>query len=262
MPAQPVVVVDTDDHVCTVRLNRPDQLNSLNLAAQTELLSALRTAARDADVRAVVLTGAGRAFCAGQDLQEARNAPDGGAMATAVRERYSPLVKELLAMPKPVIAAVNGVAAGGGMALALACDLRIACASATFTTAFAHIALSCDTGISWTLPRIVGRGIALDLLLRPRVVGGGEAFDLGLVHQTVADDEFEALVRRTAVALAQGPTLALASIKKAVNVGSLSTIDVALENEADLIAFTGDSQDHRRSLQAFLAKQKPRFIGR
>ncbi|MFE1291497.1 enoyl-CoA hydratase-related protein [Streptomyces sp. NPDC058751] len=255
------VTTSTRGGVRTVRLDRPARMNSLDLNAKARLLDALRTAADDPDVRAVVLTGSGRAFCVGQDLEEARSAGDAQAMADAVREQYNPLVRTLLTMPKPVVAAVNGVAAGAGMALALACDVRVAASSATFATAFAGIGLSCDTGISWTLPRIAGRAVALDLLLRPRLLGAAEALDLGLLHQVVADEEFEDTVRRNAAELAAGPTRAFAAIKAAVTFASGPTLDAALEHEARQIALTGASEDYRTGLDAFLAKRRPAFTG-
>ncbi|MFB7337951.1 enoyl-CoA hydratase/isomerase family protein [Streptomyces adustus] len=261
MPLPPAVRVSTHGHVRTIRLDRPARMNSLDLGAKTQLLAALQAAADASDVRAVVLTGSGRAFCVGQDLEEAQTAEGPDAMADAVREHYSPLVRTLLTMPKPAIAAVNGVAAGAGMALALACDFRIAAASATFTTAFAGIGLSCDTGISWTLPRVAGRATALDLLLRPRPIGATEALDLGLLHQVTADEDLDAEVRHSAAALAAGPTRAFAAIKAAVTSASASTLDAALEYEAAQIAHTGASEDYRRGLNAFLARQKPSFTG-
>ncbi|MFE5486631.1 enoyl-CoA hydratase/isomerase family protein [Streptomyces sp. NPDC056527] len=262
MTNPPVVTTSTQGHVRTIRFDRPARMNSLDLNTKTQLLAALQTAADDPDVRAVVLTGTGRAFCVGQDLDEAQTAEGPDAMANAVREHYSPLIRTLLTTPKPVIAAVNGVAAGAGMALALACDFRIAAESATFTTAFAGIGLSCDTGISWTLPRIAGRAAALDLLLHPRLLGAAEALDLGLLHQVTADEDLHAKVHRSAAALAAGPTRAFAAIKAAVTFASESTLDAALEYEAAQIAHTGASEDYRLGLNAFLTKQKPSFTGR
>ncbi|MFF2365204.1 enoyl-CoA hydratase-related protein [Streptomyces sp. NPDC058122] len=261
MPNTAVVTTSTQGHVRTIRLDRPTRMNSLDLNAKARLLDELRKAADDPDVRAVVLTGTGRAFCVGQDLEEARTVGDGQAMGDAVREQYNPLVRTLLTMPKPVVAAVNGVAAGAGMALALACDVRIAASSATFTTAFTGIGLSCDTGISWTLPRVAGRAVALDLLLRPRLLGAAEALDLGLLQQVVADEEFEDTVRRSAAQLAAGPTRAFAAIKTAVTLASGSALDDALEYEAAQIAETGASVDYQAGLNAFLAKRKPEFTG-
>lgn len=256
------VVESTDAKVRTIRINRPSRLNSLDLNTRTRLLAALQSAADDPDVRAVVLTGTGQAFCVGQDLREAQSAQDGPAMGQAVRDQYNPLVQTLLTMPKPVIAAVNGVAAGAGFSLALACDFRIATSTATFTTAFAGMALSCDTGISWTLPRVTGRATALDLLLRPRLLGAAEALGLGFLNQVVGEQDFDSAVRENAAELAAGPTQALAAIKASVTLASVSTLDAALEHEATQIALTGGSQDHRAALKSFLAKQKPVFTGR
>ncbi|MFF2773810.1 enoyl-CoA hydratase-related protein [Streptomyces sp. NPDC058052] len=262
MTNRPAVTASTHDGVLTIRIDRPARMNSLDAHARTGLLDALRTATGDPGVRAVVLTGTGRAFCVGQDLREARAVDGSEAMADAVRAHYNPLVRTLLTMPKPVVAAVGGVAAGAGMALALACDVRIAATSAAFTTAFAGIGLSCDTGISWTLPRIAGRATALDLLLRPRLLGAAEALSLGLVHEVAADGEFDATVRRAAAALAAGPTRAYAAMKEAVTFASGATLDAALEYEATRIAHTGASEDHRLGMDAFLAKRTPVFTGR
>lgn len=157
------VVVDTphaENGITRIRLNRPSHLNSLNAETRTELLMALQEASTDPRVRAVVITSTGKGFCAGQDLDEMRDEMVGVELGDVVRAHYNPIVRTIATMPKPVLAAVNGTTAGAGLSLALACDIRIATKSATFTTAFARIGLSCDTGISWTLPRVVGRSAA------------------------------------------------------------------------------------------------------
>src|SRR5690606_3668022 len=186
------VVVETAHGVRTIRLNRPDAMNSLDIATKEALRDAVVAAAEDEAVRCVVLTGSGRAFCVGQDLKEHVQllADEAGSeqLFTTVEEHYNPIVEAVLTMPKPVIAAVNGVAAGAGASLAFAADLRIMADTAGFNLAFAGIALSCDTGASWTLPRLVGQAKALELLLMPRTVPAAEALELGLATQVVAAD--------------------------------------------------------------------------
>ncbi|WP_370185247.1 enoyl-CoA hydratase-related protein [Rhodococcus wratislaviensis] len=247
--------------ITTIRLNRPDQLNSLDVETKTHLLTDLQAAGADPEVRAVVITGTGAGFCAGQDLGETHAAPGGVHLGDLVRQQYNPIMRTVATMPKPVLAAINGTTAGAGLSLALACDIRIATESAKFTTAFAGIGLSCDTGISWTLPRIIGRAASLDLLLRPRVIDSAEALRLGLVHTVVNDESFTEAVGKAAAELAVGPTLALASIKAAVNLSSTAPLDGALEFEASLMTLTGESRDHRTAVEAFLDKRKPVFEG-
>lgn len=179
------VRLETDAGVATITLDRPAAMNSLDLATKEALLAAVRTAAEDDAVRCVLLTGTGRAFCVGQDLKEhladlrAQEDGSGGELGDTVREHYNVIATTLAQMPKPVVAALNGVAAGAGASLAFACDLRVLAESAGFNLAFAGIALSCDTGISWTLPRLIGSAAALELLYFPRTVPAAEALELG-----------------------------------------------------------------------------------
>ncbi|MFD6392475.1 enoyl-CoA hydratase-related protein [Nocardia sp. NPDC060259] len=257
-------LVDVQSHaaVTSIRINRPGNANSLDTATRTELGAALQAASTDPGVRAVVITGTGSAFCAGQDLRELQQpAEEERPLGELVRENYNPLVRMIATMPKPVIAAVNGTAAGAGLALALAADLRIATASARFTSAFAGIGLSCDTGMSWTLPRAVGNATALDLLLRPRVVDAKEALALGLVHQVIADEEFAASVSSIAALMSAGPTRAFASIKASVAYAATATFEEALDFEAVQMTHTGVTRDHKNGVKAFLSKQIPDFLG-
>jgi 2-(1,2-epoxy-1,2-dihydrophenyl)acetyl-CoA isomerase len=263
-PNEPVGYT-VDRGVATITLDRPDALNSLDKATKLALLAAIRRASGDVDVRCVVLTGSGRAFCVGQDLREhaanLTSMPLDEVWAT-VEDDFSPLALGIATMDKPVIAAVNGVAAGAGMSIALACDLRIAADSAGFNTAFTGIALSCDTGISWTLPRLVGRARALDLLLRPRTVAAPEALELGMVTAVVPAGELAAEVSRVASALAAGPTLAYACVKRAVAFAETAELAEALHFEGEMMRRTGGSDDHRNAVQSFLEKHKPVFEGR
>jgi len=257
--------------VATVRLDRPGAMNSLTLATKTALLEVLRRVAADDAVRCVVLTGSGRAFCVGQDLHEhvadlrAAHAVDGPAqpagLGATVREHYNPIVTLLSTMPKPVVAAVNGVAAGAGASFAFACDLRLLAESGGFNLAFAGIGLSCDSGASWWLPRLVGAARAKELLLLPRTVRATEALTLGLATTVVPDDELPAAAAELAARLADGPTQAYAAIRRAVAFSAGHDLPAALENEAGLMASTGATTDHRAAVEAFVAKRPPHFTG-
>ncbi len=257
------VLLDVTDHVATVRLNRPDAMNAVDTAMKTALLTTLQQVAEDPDVRCVVLTGSGRAFCVGQDLKEHIEwlQRGDGALSDTVTEHYNPIVTLLATMNKPVIAALGGVAAGAGAAFAFAADLRILSDAAGFNLAFTGIALSCDSGSSWWLPRLVGTAKAKELLLMPRTVHAEEAASIGLASQVVPEAEFEDTVRDTASKLAQGPTLAYGSVRRAVAYSVGHDLPSSLEHEAGLMRLTGGTDDHQRAVEAFLAKTKPRFEG-
>jgi 2-(1,2-epoxy-1,2-dihydrophenyl)acetyl-CoA isomerase len=259
------VAYDVADHVATITLARPDAMNSLTGEAKDALKRAVLDAAADERVRCVVLTGTGRAFCVGQDLREHAEALEHRSVEelwATVAEHYAPIALGIATMPKPVVAAVNGVAAGAGMSMALACDFRVAADTAAFNTAFAGIGLSCDTGISWTLPRLVGRAIALDLLLRPRTVRADEAAELGLVTRVVPADDLAAATSELAGRLAAGPTQAYAAIKRSVGYAATHDLAAAVDFEGNQMAVTGATQDHRDAVAAFLAKESPTFHGR
>jgi 2-(1,2-epoxy-1,2-dihydrophenyl)acetyl-CoA isomerase len=253
------------DGVGTIQLNRPDAMNSLDIATKEQLLEAVTSAAEDPAVRCVVLTGSGRAFCVGQDLKEhiqLLESGDSDRLFETVPKHYNPTVEAIANMAKPVIAAVNGVAAGAGASLAFACDLRILAESAGFNLAFPGIALSCDTGASWTLPRLVGRSKAMELLYFPGTVRSAESREIGLATTVVPDDELDAEVAKVAGRLAAGPTLSYASIRASVNYSSTHDFSDALAFEGAKMNLTGASDDHRRAVAAFVAKEKPHFEGR
>ncbi|MFP5282554.1 MAG: enoyl-CoA hydratase-related protein [Actinomycetes bacterium] len=259
------VRLEVADGVATVRLSRPDELNALDLATKLDLLQALRGVADDPGVRAVVLTGSGRAFCVGQDLREhAANlaGQDLDRVWATVPEHYNPIATTLAGMAKPVVAAVNGIAAGAGASLAFLADYRLVAQSAGFNLAFAGVGLSCDTGSSWTLPRLVGPTRAMALLLQPRTVPATEALDIGLASEVVADADFEARTRELAGSLASGPTLAYAALRRAVAYSASHTLAESLELEAELMRTTGSSADHADAVRAFLARRPPVFAGR
>lgn len=263
--SEPAVTYAVSDGIATITLNRPAGMNSLTLATKVALRDAAHAAAADSAARVVVLTGTGRAFCVGQDLKEhvaGLESPDAEGLNSTVTEHYNPTITALATMPKPVIAAVNGIAAGAGASLAFGSDFRILKESAGFNLAFAGIALSCDTGISWTLPRLVGRGKATELLLLPRTIPAAEALTLGLATTVVPDDQFDAEVAKLARALADGPTIAYASIKRALAYSATHDLPASLEHEAQKMALTGATADHLAAVKAFLAKEKPVFEGR
>ncbi len=262
-PATEPLLVEVADGIAWLRLNRPDAMNSLDNALKDALVAALREVGDDPAVRCVVLTGTGRAFCVGQDLKEhVRSLGDPtSTLETTVTDHYNPIVIALSTMNKPVVAALNGVAAGAGMSFALACDFRVASEQSGLNTSFAGIALSCDSGASWTLPRLVGPARAKELLLLPRTVSAAEALAMGLVTKVVPADELEATVTELARTLADGPTLAYGSIRRAVAYSAGADLPAALAHEAELMALTGGSSDHRAAVDAFLAKEKPTYTG-
>lgn len=252
-----------DAGVATITIDRPDSMNSLDTETKVALREAALRAADDAEARAVVLTGSGRAFCVGQDLNEhAENlAADATSLRVTIREHYNPTVTALATMPKPVIAAVNGVAAGAGASLAFACDFRIVADSAGFNLAFAAIGLSGDTGSTWTLPRLIGWAKARELLMLPRTVSAEEALALGLATEVVPAAKVPTRAAELAAQLAAGPTVAYAAIRAGLEYSSTHTLEEALEREAELMSETADTSDHRNAVTAFLNKQAPTFHG-
>jgi 2-(1,2-epoxy-1,2-dihydrophenyl)acetyl-CoA isomerase len=257
------VKLTRDGPVATVTIDRPDAMNSLDTSTKIGLLDAVREVAEDEDVRAVVLTGNGRAFCVGQDLNELAigldHDPD--QFWDTVRDHYSPVVRHLAEMPKPVVAALNGVAAGAGAAFAFACDFRIASQRAGVNLAFASIGLSADSGTTWTLPRLVGTARARSLLMRPRTLSAEECLQHGLVDEVVPPEALTQHTRDLATELAAGPTLAYAALREALLASSSSTLSEALALEERLMRSTGTTRDHRDAVTAFLGKQKPVFSG-
>ena len=261
-PSEPVVV-EREGAVATVRLNRPEAMNSLDTPTKEALLAALTEVAQDPGVRCVVLTGSGRAFCVGQDLKEhiRLQQDDDPSLWQTVPKHYNPIVELLTTMDKPVVAALNGVAAGAGAAFALAADFRVMVEGAGFNLAFAGIALSCDSGSSWSLQRLVGPARAKELLLLPRTVPADECLSLGLVTRVVATEDLDASVRELATTLAAGPTLAYGAIRNAVAFSAGHGLTESLEREGEYMALTGASADHKAAVAAFLAKEKPTFTG-
>lgn len=257
------VLTTTESAVRTITLNRPGAFNAFNFALKDALLSAIADAADDPAVRAVVITGTGRAFCAGQDLKEhlAMVLANDPRVGETVQGFYNPLATAIATMRKPVIAAVNGSAAGAGAALAYVCDLRIAARSASFRTSFAGVALSADSGLSATLPRLVGSGRAKRMLLLDEKMTAEEALAIGMVDQLVEDGELASTAAALAARLAAGPTAAYGWIKASVHHAATADLasTLAFEDSAQAACFAGS--DHREAIMAFVEKRAPKFTG-
>ncbi|NYD57976.1 2-(1,2-epoxy-1,2-dihydrophenyl)acetyl-CoA isomerase [Nocardioides marinisabuli] len=263
--APATVLLDVSGGVATITLNRPEAMNSLDIATKVQLLDALRRVGEDDAVRCVVITGTGRSFCTGQDLKEHISLLENGgsdALFTTVDEHYNPIVTAIADLDKPVVAAVNGVAAGAGASIAMACDLRVLAEGAGFNLAFAGVALSCDTGASVHLPQLVGRAKAMELLYFPRTVPAQEALELGLATAVVPADEFAGEIEALATRLAAGPTLAFGSMRRSVAYAATHDLAESLAFESEQMTRTGATADHRAAVEAFVAKQRPQFEGR
>jgi 2-(1,2-epoxy-1,2-dihydrophenyl)acetyl-CoA isomerase len=258
------LLVERTDGVATVTLNRPESLNSLDVALKVALRETLGSLETDRSCRAVVLTGAGRAFCVGQDLREhAETLQHGGDPLGTVRAHYNPIAHRLSNMPKPVVAAVRGMAAGAGASLAFLADFRIGGPGTTLLMAFANVGLAGDTGASWSLPRLVGHAKAIELLMLAEPVKAAEAERLGLLTRVVEDDETVLPVAQEfAARLAAGPTVAYGAIKRQLAVGDTGTLSDALATEDQAQSICGATADHRNAVEAFLEKRKPTFEGR
>ena len=261
--AEPSILYEARQGVARITLNRPEVLNSFTAAMSLSLQQILVEVTRDVSLRAVYLTGAGRAFCAGQDLAEATGEDSAITdFSERVRTMYNPLVLALRRMPKPVVCGVNGVAAGAGANLALACDIVIAAEDAAFLQAFVKIGLVPDTGGSWILPRLVGQAQAAALMLLGDKLPAPRAAELGLIYKVCPAAELETTAFGLAAHLATQPTYALSLIKQMLAVSSHNSLEQQLELEAEYQGLAGRSQDYADGVQAFLEKRKPSFIGK
>jgi 2-(1,2-epoxy-1,2-dihydrophenyl)acetyl-CoA isomerase len=255
------LIVSNSNGVCELKLNRPDVFNSFNKKMAVALQNALDDCASNDEVRAIVITGEGKAFCAGQDLEEATD-PNGPELQSIVREHYNPIIMKIRNIEKPVIAAVNGVAAGAGANIALACDITIAKESASFIQAFSKIGLIPDSGGTFFLPRIIGMQKALALMMSADKVTAKEAEEMNMIYKAVADDEFDETVQKFANKMAMMPTRGLGLTKKAINQSFSNSLEQQLLVEEKLQTEAGTTYDFEEGVNAFLEKRRPEFKGK
>jgi 2-(1,2-epoxy-1,2-dihydrophenyl)acetyl-CoA isomerase len=258
------ILLEIKDGVATLTLNRPDKLNSFTTEMHREVREAVRTVAADATVRCLLLTGAGRGFCAGQDLSDRAVAPGAERpdLGESLDKFYNPLIQALRALEKPVVCAVNGVAAGAGANIAFAADIVLAARSASFVQAFCKIGLVPDSGGTWTLPRLVGMARATALAMLGDKVSAEQAEAWGMIWKCVDDTRLTETAEGLARHLASQPTRGLALIKRAIQASATNTLDQQLDLERDLQRLAGRTQDYREGVAAFIEKRAPRFEGR
>jgi len=256
-----IVLLHIENNVGYITLNRPDKYNSFNRDMALALQQHLDTCAQDDNVRAIYLTGAGKGFCAGQDLAEAANPADID-FERFVREHYNATITRMRNMEKPIIAAVNGVAAGAGANIALAADIVLASESATFIQAFSKIGLIPDSGGTWLLPRLVGLQRATALMMTAEKVTAADAVSMGMIYKSFADDVFESESKMIATNLAQMPTKGLGLTKRLLNASFDNTLEQQLNMEKDVQVLAGNTADFKEGVQAFLEKRKPAFTGK
>ncbi|HEX6436702.1 MAG TPA: enoyl-CoA hydratase-related protein [Candidatus Binatia bacterium] len=258
--AYETIIYKKESGVATITLNRPQALNAFVPQMNQEVMDALKVGERDQEVRCFMITGAGRAFCAGQDLK-GRTPDQKGSLGASLREKYNPMIRQIRQMEKIVIAAVNGVAAGAGCNFALACDLRVASEDAKFIQSFVRVGLAPDSGGSFILPRLVGLSKAMELLLLGETVDAREAQRIGLVAKVFPSAEFSDAARKLAERVAGAPR-GIGLIKRAVNHANLASLEAALEYEACLQEIAGRSSDYDEGVRAFLEKRAPSFTGK
>ncbi len=259
-----VLLESLDKGVLTLTLNRPERFNSFNVELHAALAAALDRARSDDGCRAVLLTGAGKGFCAGQDLSDRSVAPGAARpdLGESLETRYNPLIRAIKALPKPIVCAVNGAAAGAGANIALACDIVLAAKSAKFLQAFARIGLLPDSGGTWTLPRLIGEARARAAILLAEPIDAERAEAWGMIYRAVDDEALAKEARTIAEKLASGPTYGYALIKEALNASSANTLDAQLDLERDLQRQAGLSDDYAEGVGAFFDKRAPNFTGR
>jgi 2-(1,2-epoxy-1,2-dihydrophenyl)acetyl-CoA isomerase len=256
------VLVDRHEGWTAITLNRPDRLNAFNADMHRQFLAALDDAAADLSCRAVLLTGAGRGFCAGQDLSDRMQSDGPVDLGATLEATYNPLIRRIRGLRKPVVCAVNGVAAGAGANIAFACDIVIAARSAKFIQAFVKIGLLPDSGGTFFLPRLIGDARARALAMLGGPIGAEQAEAWGLIWKTVDDKDLPAEAARLAAHLATQPTEGIALIKEALNASTANTLDAQLDLERDLQRRAGHTPDYAEGVRAFMEKRPPRFTGR
>ncbi len=259
--AYETILYEVADGVGTITLNRPSKLNAFNDQMIGETTDAFKSAGRDAAVRCVVITGAGRGFSSGQDLGDFKERGEDVSIGEHLRHGYHRLIRQMVALEKPIIGAINGVAAGAGCGVALAADIRIAADSASFILAFSRIGLIPDSGINWFLPRIIGYARAYEMAITADRVSAATALELGMVNRVAPAEQLPEITAAWARRLADGPTLAFGLTKRGMMRSWDMTLDEALEYEAHLQEVAGRSQDNREGIAAFLEKRDARFTG-
>jgi 2-(1,2-epoxy-1,2-dihydrophenyl)acetyl-CoA isomerase len=250
-----------ENGVATITLNRPDVYNALNDEITYELQDALKAVAKDAAARVVVLTGAGKAFCSGQDLKASAATPN-RSFQESLHKRYNPIIRAMRQLPKPIVCRLNGVAAGAGCSLALACDVVVAAEEAVLTEVFINIGLVPDSGSSYFLPRLVGMAKAFELCTLGSKIKATDAAAWGLINRAVPADQLDAAVKTYTDYYATAPTKAIGLIKKMLQRSATATLDDMLEYEAYCQEIAGSTTDHKEGVQAFLEKRKPAFTGK
>ena len=255
------LITDLNNGVYKITLNRPEVYNSFNKGMALSLPKELDYCAQNDEIRTIIITGSGKAFCAGQDLAEATD-PNGPELESIVRDHYNPIILKIRLLEKPVIAAVNGVAAGAGANIALACDLTIAHENAAFIQAFSKIGLIPDSGGTYFLPRIIGVQKALALMLTGDKISAKDAEELNMIYKCISDEEFESVTTKLAEKLALMPTRAFGLTKKAVNQSLNNSLEEQLKLEEKLQTEAGKTEDFQEGVQAFLEKRKAKFKGK
>jgi 2-(1,2-epoxy-1,2-dihydrophenyl)acetyl-CoA isomerase len=246
--------------VLTITLNRPDVFNAFNDEMSYELQSALKSAKRDAEVRVIVLTGAGKAFCSGQDLKAIKDSKN-RSLSDSLYKRYNPIIKAMRNMPKPIIGRINGVAAGAGCSLALACDLVVASEEVKFIEVFVNVGLVLDSGSSYFLPRVVGSARAFELATMGKRVTAEQAAEWGMINRCVPSEELDDAIQSYTSYYENAPTKAIAMMKKMLNQSHHSDLDIMLQQEAYHQEIAGNSSDYKEGVAAFNEKRKPKFTG-
>lgn len=257
------ILFSVENGVATLTLNRPDSLNSFNTDMHAEIREVMKQVKQDSEIRCLLLTGAGRGFCAGQDLNDRAVAPGDTPpdLSESIKKNYNPLVRSLMTLDKPVICAVNGVAAGAGANIALACDIVLAAKSANFIQGFSKIGLVPDSGGTWTLPRLVGRARAMGLAMLSNKISAEQAEQWGMIWQAVDEDSLMDEATKLATHLASQPTKGLGLTKRAINASGGNGLDQQLDLEGELQMIAGQSHDYREGVAAFVEKRKPEFKG-
>jgi 2-(1,2-epoxy-1,2-dihydrophenyl)acetyl-CoA isomerase len=261
MASYKFLLFEKENGIATVTLNRPEVYNALNDEITFELQDAFRETAKDDSIRVVILTGQGKAFCAGQDLK-ASSSMEKRSFMDSLHKRYNPLIRAMRGLPKPVICRLNGVAAGAGCSIALACDMIIAAENATLIEVFINIGLVPDSGSSFFLPRLTGMAKAFELCTMGSRIKADEAVRLGLINRCVPEDQLDSVVKEHADYFSNAPTKAIGLIKKMLKKSAHATLDEMLDYEAYCQEIAGSSSDYREGVAAFIEKRKPRFTGK